>query len=318
MFRSLGCIILIAVVLPARGGPGFHTGESIEIGGIQQWITINGYHSTDPVLLFLHGGPGNSAMGYSDRFTGELQKHFIVVQWDQRESGKTAQLNGSPVPLSVALMEGDAVEMIRYLLTRFSQNKIYLMGHSWGGFLGLVVAAHHPELLHGYLAISPMIYQVESERLSLLWLKEKEVHNPEASAELSTVVVPFQNAGQLYVHRKWLAIEMGTKFASRAYVEGWAQKWLPVFNEASQINFFEIAPEIKCPVYFFIGGKDHQTHYKLAEEYYRALKADKKQLFWFADSGHNLILTEPKRFQDIVIREIIGKKDKTAPVKAPL
>ena len=140
--------------------------QAVEIGGIKQWINIKGTNGSNPVLLFLHGGPGNSAMSYAERFTNELQKHFVVVQWDQRESGRTAKLNTSDKPLTVAVMEEDAVDMINYLRTRFSQDKIYLMGHSWGGFLGLTVAANHPELLKAFMAISPMVYQVESERLS--------------------------------------------------------------------------------------------------------------------------------------------------------
>ena len=167
MIRCACLLLLIAFRLPGFGLSGIHSSEAVEIGGIKQWVSIKGDNPADPVLLFLHGGPGNSAMGYADRFTGELQKHFVVVQWDQRESGKTAQLNGTNQPLSVELMERDAVEMINYLRSRFSQSKIYLMGHSWGGFLGLTVAAHHPELLEAYLAVSPMVYQLESERISL-------------------------------------------------------------------------------------------------------------------------------------------------------
>src|SRR5882672_4311073 len=129
------CLLLMVTVLP--GSSSIHSSEAVEIGGIKQWVSIKGDHPSDPVLLFLHGGPGNAAMGYAGRFTGELQKHFVVVQWDQRESGTTAKLNGTNRPLTIELMEQDAVEMINYLRSRFSQNKIYLMGHSWGGFLGL-------------------------------------------------------------------------------------------------------------------------------------------------------------------------------------
>ena len=286
--------------------------QAVEIGGIKQWINIKGTNGSNPVLLFLHGGPGNSAMGYAERFTNELQKHFVVVQWDQRESGKTAKLNKSDKALTVAVMEEDAIEMINYLRTRFAQDKIYLMGHSWGGFLGLTVAAKHPELLKAYMAISPMVYQIESERLSLDWLinKANKDHNPKALEELAGVHIPFQNADQLYYHRNWLARAMGTKFPSKAYVEVWGKKWLSLFNQASQVNFFAIAPEITCPIYFFVGRKDYQTHFKLTEDYYKVLKADKKQLFWFENSGHNLNLTEPKKMQEIIINEILSKSKK--------
>lgn len=305
-------IFFLSVVLSSAAqsnGP-INSGEGVLIGGIRQWITLKGTNKTHPVLLFLHGGPGNSAMSYAGTFSNELQKSFVVVQWDQRESGKTAELNSSSKTLSVELIEKDALELISYLRTRFSQEKIYLMGHSWGGFLGLMVAANHPELLKGYFAISPMIHQTESERLSLQWMttKANESKNQPALKELALVNIPFQNSDQLYFHRSWLAKFTGTKPPLKAFVESWSKKWLALFNEASKINFFSFAPEIRCPIYFFIGKKDYQTHFKLAEDYYKMVKADKKQLFWFEDSGHNLNLTEPKKLQAIII-EILTKSN---------
>ena len=309
MLRLIAFFMCIALSSAAQSNHSINSGEAVAIGGIQQWITIKGTNSNHPVLLFLHGGPGNSAMSYAEKFTNELQKSFVVVQWDQRESGKTAELNTSNKPLSVSLMEEDAVEMITYLRTRFSQDKIYLMGHSWGGFLGLTIAANHPELLKAYLAISPMVHQVESEGLSLEWMitKAKEDNNLPALKELAMINIPFQNADQLYYHRSWLAKFMKTKPPSKTFVESWSKKWLTLFNEASQVNFFTFVPEIRCPVYFFVGKKDYQTHFKLAEDYYKMLKADKKQLFWFTNSGHNLNLTEPKKLQEIIINEILSK-----------
>jgi pimeloyl-ACP methyl ester carboxylesterase len=276
--------------------------ESISIGSIQQWIQINSEKNQAPILLFLHGGPGNSAMSYAHKFTSELQKHFIVVLWDQRETGKTLQLNSSP-SLSLARMEADVHEMIEYLCARFSQPKIYLMGHSWGGFLALRMAALYPNQLEACFAISPMIAQLQSERLSLVWLMEmaKKANNQQAIAQLSKVTVPFQNAEQIYFHRHWLAHFSGNKPVPKSFVERWAAKWLGVFNEASAIDFKIASPNLNCPVYFFIGEKDYQTHFSLAEEYYNLLQAKKKELFWFNNSGHNLNLTEPKKIQEIII-----------------
>jgi pimeloyl-ACP methyl ester carboxylesterase len=290
----------------AQSDQHINSSEAIEIGGIKQWINIKGTNNKNPILLFLHGGPGNSVMGYAEKFTNELQKHFVVVQWDQRESGKTVELNASDKPLSVSLMESDALELIYYLRMRFSQDKIYLMGHSWGGFLGLSLAANHPELLNGYFAISPMVYQVKSERLSLDWMvgKAKESDNQKALRDLAQIKIPFENPEQLYFHRTWLAQLMDKKPLSKSFVEAWGNKWLALFNEASQVNFFTYAPELKCPVYFFIGAKDYQTYFKLTEDYYNMLKADKKRLFWFKDSGHNLNVAEPKKLQEIIISEL--------------
>jgi pimeloyl-ACP methyl ester carboxylesterase len=291
---------------------GIHVQEAIHIGGIKQWITISGTSTTHPVLLFLHGGPGNSAMSYADKFSGELQKRFVVVHWDQRESGKTAELNSSDKSLSADLMVNDAIEVINYLRRRFSQNKIYVMGHSWGGFLALKIASTHPELLKACLAVSPMINQLESERLSLQWMldKAKQENNREALTELQTIAVPFANGEQLYFHRSWLLKMAGRKAPSKSFVETWATKWLNVFNEGSAVNFIATAPEIECPIYLFVGHKDYQTHFRLAEDYYNIVKAPKKDLFWFENSGHNLTTSDPERLQEIVINKILPETNK--------
>ena len=301
-------MFLVVSFSEAQSSP-IDTAEAIDIGGIKQWISIKGTNDGNPVLLFLHGGPGNSAMGYAAKFSGELQKYFVVVHWDQRESGKTAELNASDKPLSVAVMESDAIDVINYLRKRFSRDKIYVMGHSWGGFLALKIAAEHPELLKACLAVSPMVDQLESERLSLKWMldKAKQENNQEALKELLTVSVPFANGEQLYYHRSWLIKMAGRKYPSKSFVETWATKWLNVFNEGSAVNFFKTAPKIECPVYFFVGRKDYQTHFKLTEDYYNLLTAPAKNFYWFENSGHNLTTSEPAKLQEIIINDILPK-----------
>ena len=277
--------------------------EAVEIGGIKQWITAKGTSDKNPILLFLHGGPGNSVMSIADRFTKELQNNFVVVMWDQRESGQTAKLNLVHPELSLELLEEDVVEVVNFLRRRFSQDKIYLAGHSWGAFLALTLAISSPGLLEACFAISPMVNQLESERLTLHWMKEvaKGALNNEAIKELEMVKIPFENGSQLYYHRKWLAILQGSRPPSKAMVLTWARRWLKVFNQASAVNFSDTAPSIQCPTFFFIGKNDYQTHFKITEDFYKTVKAEKKDLFWFTNSGHNLNLTEPKKLQEIII-----------------
>lgn len=278
--------------------------EAVTIGGIRQWITLKGSSDKDPVILFLHGGPGSSAMKDADQFTFALQKKFIVVQWDQRETGKTKQLNDSPLPLTVSLFENDVVELMQYLKTRFAQDKIYLMGHSWGGFLGLSTAAKHPELLYACFAISPMVWQAESERqtLDIMKARAKTENNQQELSELATVSIPFANGTQLYYQRKWMAKWMGQKSFSQTFVENWAARWLPLFNEACQVNFFMTAPEISCPVYFFVGDRDYQTYFRLTEEYYKMVKAPGKEIFWFDRSAHSFLVSGQKKLQEIILK----------------
>ena len=294
--------------IPGVFGKSIHESRSIKAGNILQWVKIDGDSDQNPVLLFLHGGPGGSVMSYAEKFTKDLQKHFVVVQWDQRETGKTKSLNSSLEPLTISLMEQDAIEVINYLRGKFHQDKIYLVGHSWGGFLTLEVAAHHPELLAACFAASPMVNQIESERMALDKMKaiaEKE-NNKIASQELETIKIPFENGTQLFYHRKWLyhLINRQKPSFTKSYVETWSTTWLPLYNEACTINFVEAVPEIKCPIYFLVGRKDYQTNFNLIENYFEKLKAEKKELFWFNDSAHGLNLTEAPKFQQVIISTV--------------
>jgi len=304
--------IFFAVILfiSEVSGTPVHESLSIKAGNILQWIKIDGDNDQHPVLLFLHGGPGGSVMSYANRFTKDLQKHFVVVQWDQRETGKTKSLNSSPVPLTISLMEQDAVGVINYLRNKFHQDKIYLVGHSWGGFLALEVASHHPELLAACFAASPMIYQTESEKIAMdrMWQIASKGNNEEVLTGLRQIKIPFENGTQLFLHRKWLYQLINKQKApfTKSSVENWSSTWLSLFNEASAINFFDAAPEIKCPIYFLVGRKDYQTNFNLTENYFQTLKAEKKELFWFEDSAHGLTLTESQKFQQVII-STVGK-----------
>ncbi|MDB5209833.1 MAG: alpha/beta hydrolase fold protein [Sediminibacterium sp.] len=287
--------------------------ENIEIGGIKQYITIKGDDNTKPILLFLHGGPGGSVIDQSGRFTRELQKNFIVVQWDQRETNKTLQLNASPVPLTIQLIQNDTHELIEYLLKQFDQKKLYLAGYSWGTVLGFYIADKYPDLLYAYIAISPVVNQYESEQMTLAMLKQQaeETGNETEKQELAQVKIPFENSKQLYYARKWLFAFDGNPIRNAdtssmiLYFQRWAHTWLPVWNESLKQNRVKEISALNCPIYFFVGRKDHQTNFTIAEQYYNSLMAAKKKLYWFEKSAHTIINTEPALLQDIIIKQIL-------------
>jgi pimeloyl-ACP methyl ester carboxylesterase len=284
------------------------TTEVVVVGGIKQFIALKGKNNTKPLLLFLHGGPGNSVIAYADRFSQKLQEHFIVVQWDQRETGKTRAMNSSPIPLTFSVFENDTHELIKFLLGKFKREKLYLVGHSWGTTLGFSMAANYPELLYAYLPISPMIDQEESERIVLDMMKEKAAKDGDdlQVKELSTVKIPFETGDDLYYHRKWLLdfTASRNKF-TKEYILSWASTWLPVFVEASRINRITSLPVINCPVYFFTGNEDYQTNYTITEKYFNVLNAPKKEIFIFKNTGHSLPFTKGDQLQKIIIEKIL-------------
>lgn len=287
--------------------------DTLEVGGIKQVVSYNG-SATSPLILFLHGGPGSSRMRQAEVSSNQLEKHFLVVQWDQRETGRTLAINKSSQPITLERMEADAYEMIQALLKKFNAKKLYLVGESWGTVPGFLMAEKHPELLFAYIAFSPVVDQQKSEKLLIDELKKHTAGNPIAQHELNAIKIPFENGDQVYYSRKWLFSYNGQPFpdndtaAIRQYLKDWSDTWLATWNKAVERNLFKAVRKISCPVYFFIGGKDLQTNHKLAKEYYEKLKAKKKKFYFFEDAGHSVLIEKAEEVQRIIIQEILSKK----------
>src|SRR5690242_13059126 len=113
----------------------------ITLGGIQQWIEIACESSENPALLFLHGGPGASSRRHTAGWKA-WQKHFTVIQWDQRGAGLTFARNGAQHSgrVTIDLMISDTIELIEFLNQHLAKQRLTLLGHSWGSFLGVNVA----------------------------------------------------------------------------------------------------------------------------------------------------------------------------------
>lgn len=137
---------------------GIDTAEYVTLGGVRQWITIRGQDQRQPVLLYLHGGPGGAISDMSYMFQRTWEEYFTVVQWDQRGFGRSAidadKLAGT---LNKDQVASDAIELIEHLLARFGQQKVVLVGQSWGSLLGLLVAKRRPDLLHVLTTIGQVV-----------------------------------------------------------------------------------------------------------------------------------------------------------------
>lgn len=292
-----------------------HSTSTPEINGIKQFIEIDTEDTTKPILLFLHGGPGFSSRTYLKPIKKKLEKDFILVQWDQRETGNTLAMNASGEPLTPELFHKDSEEIVAYLLERFDRKKLILVGFSWGGYLGMTYAKNHPENLLAYVSVSSIIDPLSSEKLTLETIrsKAKEENNDVAVAELKQVTIPFENWEQLYFQRKWTAYYSGVKVNSRTYprwlFENWSKTWFDLFVEASEVNYIESAPKIDCPVYFFLAHKDLVSNYQITERYYYLLEAPVKEIIWFEKSTHEIPNQEPKKF----VEELVNISEGTMP-----
>lgn len=309
--------MVLSAELRAQGtqtAPASWEKDTVIIGKIRQVIATKGLINA-PLILFLHGGPGSSRMRQADVFTEELQKHFLVVQWDQRETGMTLALNKTEGPVSLDLMASDNRELIDYLLKKYAKKKLYLAGESWGNVPGFKMVESYPEKLEGYLAFAPVVDQIRSEQLLLSKLLDdaRIKNNTIAEKELLRVKIPFENSDQIYYLRKWWFSYDGHPLADqdtamvKDYLKTWSDTWLPTWQEAMRRNLLTQLPKVKCPVYFFLGGKDYQTNCEIAKSYYEQLSAVKKKMYWFDDASHDVLVTDAAKVQQIIIDEVLKK-----------
>ena len=291
--------VLFSLAIP------FCTAEILtpDIGGIKQSVEIKTDDPAKPVLLFLSGGPGSSMMNNADSFTNILKSKFTIVQWDQRDAGRTLKMNPSPVQPSVAQMQSDTLQVIKFLMKELHQEKIYLLGSSWGNVLGFYMVQNHPELLHAYFAVNPVVSQLASEKELLGTLKNHFKDNTLASQELAMVNIPFKTDEDLFYLRKWLFYTEGKDVAGDGFKAGflqWSKAWSPVWNEVMNIDLPKTLPTVDCPVYFFVGKNDIQTSTRITTAYFNALQAPKKDLFFFENSGHQIHKDEPLKLQNTI------------------
>lgn len=292
------------------------TTETISISDTKQVIRIKGSNNQNPVLLYLNGGPGDSVLDQMDKIFCELQKDFTVVLWDQRNIGKTSKLNNPKVQPTQELFKSDAYQLIQYLIKKFDKKKVILVAHSYGTTLGFDIANYHPELLHAFVAINPLINQTESELMTLRMLADyaEKNKNTKAINELSKVTIPFKNGEELYYARKWLFDFEGKGFAKKKSfkkrVLSWSLTWLDLFNEASQENLFKSIKKIDCPVYFVIGQNDYQTNSILTRKYFDILQAPQKEIYTIENAGHLIPFENGIEFQNVIKEYILSTKTK--------
>jgi len=143
-----------------RSADGIDSLEAVRIGGLDQWIHVRGEHTKNPVLLFLHGGPGAALIGVAGPFQTPWEKHFTIVQWDQRGAGKTYARNDRELQrrtMTVRQMQQDTLDMANYLRRRFEREKIVVLGASWGGVPGLWLAHEHPDVVAAYVGVGQAV-----------------------------------------------------------------------------------------------------------------------------------------------------------------
>lgn len=296
--------------------------EKVELGGVDQWINIRGRDRSNPVVLFLHGGPGMPMMYLAHKFQRPLEEHCVCVQWDQRGAGKSYSKNIPVESLTVEQILTDAFELTELLRERFEKEKIYLAGHSWGTYIGMLLVERHPELFEAFVSIGQVVDETKGREIADIFIKEQAQKrgNEEALDEMVRDPDGFREkwlfafGGELYGETSYTPFIMaGLKSPEYGLFD--IQKVAHGSNFSSKHMVYDVIEgtilqniqSVDIPVYFFTGRHDYTTPFELIELFYEQLKAPRKQLIWFDNSAHFPFYEEPKRFVqkmvDIVLAE---------------
>ena len=308
--------------------------ESVKIGNINQCILARGVSPTNPIIIYLHGGPGSPVIPVVNKYNSVLEKHFIVVQWDQRGSGKSYYKDLDERTMNINQFVSDLHELIGYLKTKFNKKKVYIIGHSWGSALGLLYVNQYPDDCIAYIGTGQSVNVPEAEAISYDFALSSAIKNSNKHAidELQKIGKPPYTGTDIEVikkittQRKWL-IEFGGQYYDTKnkdvgsklllssheyslgekfnYMKGMEFSLKTVGKEYMKLNLFDTIKELHVPLYFCIGRKDYTTPFELVEKFYNTIKAPKKELIWFDKSAHSPIFEESEKFNDIIINRVL-------------
>jgi pimeloyl-ACP methyl ester carboxylesterase len=184
---------LSARALAIQSPNGVQEGMYVKIGGVDQWIQIRGEDRDNPVILFVHGGPGNSTIPISSGWQ-PWERYFTIVQWDQRGAGRTLRVTGESIAatMTLAQMTRDGVEVAKYLRAHLHKDRIILIGHSWGSFLGIHIVKQRPDLFYAFVGTGQLVGKQSFERqfeLTVAHLKAlaQSANNKQALTELASI-----------------------------------------------------------------------------------------------------------------------------------
>lgn len=308
----------------------------IEVGGIQQGMFIRGENPDNPVILYLHGGPGTPMLQFIEYLETDerMEEHFTVCYWDQRGSGMTYTKSTDPSTMTVEQMIEDTREVTEYLKSRFGQERIYLIGHSWGSYLGVKTIEKYPENYLAYIGIGQVSNQTQSERLAREYMlsRANETHDQEVAKKLEPYdpyAEDFPQLDYLTKVRTALLNEYGighlhegvttplimkTLFVFKGYTASEKIGWL-LGADFSMIHLFPVvladdlsksSVKFEVPFYVVQGAHDYMTSQVLAEQYLDILEAPKKEYFLFDNSAHSPNMEEPEKFIE-VFRQIAAE-----------
>ena len=308
--------------------------EFITVNGDRQNIRVRSQSADLPVLLFLHGGPGVCDRNWVMKYQSDLSEVCTMVCWDQRASGKSCtkvSLNGG---ITVEMMIEDACAVVDELCRRFGKEKIYIVGHSWGSILGVMLTKRIPEKIAYYIGMGQFVEGAENERLSYEFClnEARRVGDDKVVAKLekgAPVNGMYPDKDAMMLQRDCLTKYGGAEYHCREgivksllipliksdeyslpelvkYARGALTLPDKLWGEVIANNFFETASKLDVPVLITQGRHDYNTPSEIVSRWIDMLDAPAKEIVWFEESAHSPIKEEPELWGRVIREKIFS------------
>lgn len=334
--------LVVALARPARTAPivgpdGVERAGSVaelirvDVGGHELAMMIRGESVDNPVLLFLAGGPGGTELGAMRHHGQILEKDFTVVTWDQRGTGKSYAELDPTATLSLDRAVRDTIEVVNYLRSRFQQEKIYLLGQSWGTILGVFAVQQQPQLFAAFIGTGQMVSPRETDRIfyadTLAWARRT------GNADLVDPLTrsgppPYQSMGdyettlaheqEVYPYDRSRNAEGQGQMAEGIFVEEYSLTE-QIHNLAAVLDTFAVmypqiqgvdlrrdATRLDVPVFLFQGRHEPRGRADLADEWFSMLTAPSKQQVVADTSGHRPLWEQPDLFATFMTGTVLA------------
>lgn len=307
----------------------------IPVDGKQQGLLIRGYDVQKPVLLYLSGGPGQSSMPFPRVIFEKITHDFVVVSWDQRGAGTSYAALDPTDTLTLERAVDDAIEVSEYLCKEFDEEKIYILGESWGTTLGVLAAQKRPDLYYAFIGSGQMVSQRETDRLlyydlldyadrsgdTALRAKMEAYGEPpyqdfmaygfvmtyyEALYQPYTPPADYQALGQTAKLGFFGINGSEYNFVDKVNVlRGLIDMASVLYPRIQQVDFREDVPTLQVPVYIMDGAAELAARRSLALEWYEMLDAPIKHIYTYENAAHSVAFEQFTEFHRILLEDVL-------------
>jgi pimeloyl-ACP methyl ester carboxylesterase len=345
------CVIMLAGMLllwsPGKPSPVLDENGNTLTGSLSEkiWVDINGMKQgmfiksrdvNNPLLLFVHGGPGMPEYWLTRWYPTGLENDFTVVWWEQRGAGLSFSPDIPAETMTAEQFVSDTIAVTEYLRQRFGKDKIYLMAHSWGSYIGIQAAAQRPDLYQAYIGVGQISHQIQSEQLAYQYAldfyentgDEGMLKKLKAAPPTLTVPLPpaYEALRDAYMHgagigttREMKSVLTGIFLPSwqfREYTLGekinlWRGKFysrsreFSLWDKMQATDLAQKVAELEIPAYFLQGKYDYTCAYPLAKDYFGKLQAPLKGFYTFEQSAHSPMFEEPDRVRQVLREDVL-------------